>query len=293
MKNRLKIIKKCAALLLLFAILIANRYNLFDSLFSYFGLDGNVDYNYVSFLDVGQADCSLIHSDGKFVLIDSGGNFDDGIKVLRALRQRNVRKIDYIIISHDHTDHAGGIDEILSNLSVGAIVCSETAFDDSESEFENDVLEVSNKYKTPIVTAKSGDSIVVEDAKIDFIWFDKNAAENDDSLVCLLTMDNTRFLFSGDITSKTERKMLDNNVDVSCDVLKAAHHGSKSGSCNEFLAAAQPTYCVVSCGEDNQYGFPSADFLKRIKQHDIQLYVTADDGHITFNTTNNNISLKK
>ncbi len=281
------------ALIIIIAAISADGLGLFDIAYAKLGLDGKCDYDYVKFLDVGQGDCTLIHSNGKYVLVDSGCNFDDGIAVVKKLKSYNVRQIDYIIVSHDHSDHAGGIYKILSDFSVGAVVCSNGAFRDTDETLTQNVLSVADERVVPIITANAGDSLVLESAAFDFLWLNESKDENDSSLVFKLTLGGKSFFFGGDISAAVEKRILKACIDVSCDVLKASHHGSSTGNSEEFLDALKPAYCVVSCGVDNIYGFPSAKFLERTKERNISVFVTATHGDITFNTDENTFWTKK
>ncbi len=294
MNYRIKIIiiTVCLAICAVFGVIIDETYG-FEQLYKDFALSNKYDYNFVKFIDVGQGDCALIHSDDKFILIDAGINNDDGIKLSGKLREYDVHKIECIIVSHDDDDHAGGIYKILNDFDVKAIVCGDNSFK-GDSLNTNNVLEAALKTGTDILTAEVGDSLSFGDAQFKFLWLDRETESNNNaSLVTRLTMDGKVFLFGGDINAAVEKRIIESGVSVKCDVLKAAHHGSGYSSCDEFLDKAKPSYCVVSCSSDNQYGFPSESFLNRIHSRDIKLYVTAQVGDITFNTTDMEVYLKK
>jgi len=272
---------------------VAYCFDAFDDVFAWFGISNKSPYSYVEFLYVGQGDATLVHSNDNYILIDTGCNLDDGIGIVEQLRERNVKKLECIIISHDDDDHAGGLYNILENFQVGAIVCSEYSFLDEEATVYN-AVRLAEVKKVEIVNAKAGDRLFFGDAEFNFIWIDKKSDSNNDrSLVVRLNMGGYVFLFSGDISQAVEERMLAYGIDVSCDVLKVAHHGSKNSSSDKFLDAAKPKYCVVSCDDDNSYGFPSEQFLSRAHQRNIKVYVTYRDGSIVFNTTENTVLAKK
>ncbi len=265
----------------------------YDTVFKWFGISNKCSYNYVKFIDVGQGDCTLIHTDDRYILIDTGNNVDDGIALANKLKEYNVKKIECVIISHDGTDHAGGLYKILSDFEVGAIVCNQYAFADENAAIYR-AVELAEEKGVKIVNAESGDKLYFGAAEFNFIWNDYKAdSNNSTSLVTRLYLDGRIFLFCGDISQSVEKRMIDSGIDVKCDVLKAAHHGSAYSSSELFLDIAKPKYCVVSCSIDNNFGFPAEPFLSRISERDIKLYVTYRDGDITFNTSDSTVFTKK
>ncbi len=289
-KRRRNLLKLLIVLFLLCVSVILEHTGCYEKLFSFFRLSNTNTSDYVVFLDVGQADCTLIHNDGKYVLLDAGGNSDDGFAVLCKLRSYGVKRLECIILSHSHSDHAGGLYTIINNFDVGSIICQENAFNDDTMLSEN-MLTAAHQNGTDIVTAVVGDSIEFGSAEFEFIWLDDNNESNDRSLVTMVNCNGRRFMFGGDITSAVERRMLKAGVNVDCDVLKASHHGSKGSNCKEFLNAATPSCCVVCCGEDNRYGFPNEEFLQRMDQLDIRVFTTAQCGDVMFYTDKDKIEL--
>ncbi len=264
-----------------------------DDFAAYFGVSDKCPYNYVRFIDVGQGDCTLIHSNDKYVLIDAGCNDDNGLRLSEKLRDYDVKRIDCIIVSHDDDDHAGGVYKIIEDFDVEAVVCSKYSFIDKESNMYK-VLDIAERRNTEILNAKAGDKLFFGDAEFKFLWIDEQTqSDNNRSLVTRVTLDGKIFFFGGDINSTVEKRMIESGIDVKCDILKAAHHGSAWSTSEEFLDKARPTYCVVSCSDDNLYGFPSETFLSRIHDRDIILYATYLDGDITFNTSDIKIYTKK
>ncbi len=265
----------------------------FDKLYEFFGISNKYPYNFVRFIDVGQGDCALIHSNGKYVLIDAGCNNDNGIALSTKLRDYNVKSIECIIVTHDDDDHAGGVYKVLEDFDVKAIVCSKYSYTDKE-EIVYKAIDLAEQKGTAVLSVDSGDKLFFGDAEFKFLWIDeKSSSGNNRSVVTRVSMDGKVFFFSGDINSSVEERMLEAGIDVKCDILKAAHHGSAWSSSEEFLDKARPTYCVVSCSKDNMYGFPSEPFLSRISERDIILYKTYESGDITFNTTDLTVYTKK
>lgn len=289
--SKSSVIAILVALSVLFATVIYS-FDLYDELYDAFDLDPDAEENFVVFLDVGQADCTLVHSDGEYILIDTGANRDEGNKVKQKLLSYGVRKIKSIILSHDHTDHAGGLYSIISEFSVGSIICPNGALR-GDDDFTKDILKIAESKKVPLVSAVVGDNIKLKSGNIEFLWLDERIKENDSCLVLTLTVNGKKFLFGGDISKGVEKRIVEAGKDVKCDVLKASHHGSKNSNSELFLKKANPQYCVVMCAKDNIYDLPSGEFLNRIDDLDIKLYSTAEHSDVYFDLTNNKIKTKK
>ncbi len=284
---------KILGIALVFLVAVSLHYfGLYDALYDALELKTGADENFVAFLSVGQADCTLVHANGEYILIDTGANRDDGILITKKLLSYGVRKIRAIILSHDHTDHAGGLHGILSEFEVGGIICPNGALR-GDDEFTKDILSVAESTETELISAVVGDSVNFSDAKFDFLWLDERIDENDSCLVLMLTLNGKRFFFGGDISKFVEKRMITDGVNVECDVMKASHHGSKSSNSELFLDAAKPEYCVAMCGENNFYKFPTEEFKERINSRKIKLFVTAEHGDVVFDLTNGKISTKK
>ncbi|MBR3594483.1 MAG: MBL fold metallo-hydrolase [Clostridia bacterium] len=265
----------------------------YDDIANYFGINSSSRYNFVRFIDVGQGDCTLIHSDGKYVLIDAGAADNDGTRLAETLHELNVTEIECVIISHDDDDHTGGLRRILNEFDVEAVVSSKYSFID-DTKAINDIISAAKSSDTKMLVAEAGDRLFFGGAEFKFLWIDRETESNNErSLVTGLYLDGWTFFFGGDISETVEKRILESEVDVRCDVLKAAHHGSAYSTSEEFLDKAKPKYCVVSCSDTNSYGFPAEKFLSRISDRDIKLYATYRDGDIIFNTTKTEVYVKK
>ncbi len=249
------------------------------------------DYDYVRFLDVGQADCTLIKSGDKYALIDAGNLVDDGFNLEKKLLSYGVKRIEFILISHLHSDHAGGIGRIISNFDVDSIYYPSVC--DMDDDIYKEAKRIANDKIINIYHLNKGDKIHMDDSLFEVIWLDDYAYENDSSLVLSLKSNGMSFYFGGDVSTTVERKMLKADVLQDFDVIKASHHGSKTSNCGEFLDAVSPEYCIAFCGIDNAYNFPSDEFLERINSRDINMFTTAQNGDITFNTEKREILLQK
>lgn len=233
----------------------------------------------VYFIDVGQGDSTFIVTPhNKTILIDGGGslnkNFDVGEKTLVPyILDRGYTKIDYIFVSHFDFDHVGGILSILEELKVGKIIIGKQ-FENSEN-YEK-MIKIARKKKIEIIQVDKENDIVIDEVKFNIIWPDKENiikenSLNNNSLVMKMIYKNFSMLFTGDIEEIAERKIIDiykDNSDIlKSDVLKTAHHGSKTSSINEFLKLVKPKIALIGVGKTNTFGHPNIEVLERLERN--------------------------
>lgn len=245
----------------------------------------------VHFIDVGQGDCIFAQMPGgKTMLIDAGSK-GDGENIVDYITSIGVKKIDYVIGTHPHEDHIGGLANVILNFEIGEIYMPRAYA--NTRVFEDLLAEIDTRgYK--ISTAAAGESLFgYESVKAEF-FAPKAESEygdlNNYSAVIKLTFDDISFLFTGDAEDISEEEMLSGSKKMKTDVLKVGHHGSESSTCVEFLEAVSPEYAVISCGIDNKYGHPSEETLEKLES--VQLYRTDLDGTIIFITDGKNISVE-
>ncbi len=241
----------------------------------------------VYFIDVGQADSILIKNEEHSMLIDAGNN-EDGVKLVNYLNELNVNNLDYVIATHAHEDHIGGMDDIINNFDVDKffmpdVLTTTKTFEDVLDALENNDM----TYNT--FEENQEFSFGNANVKILYVGNDKNDL-NDTSIVMKITYYNNSFLFTGDISSKVEKKIL--NKDLKSDVLKVAHHGSDYSSTDEFLDLVDPKYAVISVGKNNIYKHPAESTLLKLNDRNIKIYRTDTSGTIIMNSDGNNITIK-
>ena len=230
----------------------------------------------VSFIDVGQGDSCLIQtSSNKVVLIDGGGleNYDIGENVLLPyLLNKRIWKIDYIIISHFDFDHVGGLLTVLNEIRVDNVIISKQV---EESSNLKKFKEIVKDKQIKVWVVGKGDRVRIDnEIYFDILWpnnthlVSENGLNNN-SIVCKLNYRDFSMLFTGDIEEKAERQMLseykDNLEIFNSTVLKVAHHGSKSSSTSEFLEVVKPNISLIGVGEDNKFGHPNDEVIKRLE----------------------------
>ncbi len=235
----------------------------------------------VHFIDVGQADCALVSCGGQNLLID-GGNAGDSSLIYSYLEKYNVTVLDYVIATHPHEDHIGGIPGALSYAQAKTVYCST---DESDNTYFRKLKSKLDEQGLEITVPKAGDSFDLGGASVKFLGpVEYTDDENNNSLVCKVQLGSVSFLFTGDAESPAEKKMLEYGEDLSATVLKVGHHGSEASSCYRFLREVDPDYAVISCEKNNQYGHPSDALLSRLRDSETAICRTDLNGTIIFVT---------
>lgn len=260
--NRMEMkIKKFIFCYLLITVLITTiRFNIDDSI-------------EVDFIDVGQGDSILIHTKTSNYLIDTGGSFNEDFDIgknitMPYLLKNGFNRLDGIIITHFDADHCKGLDAVVENIRVKSIFASYIPED--------------NRYKLNII-ADNNKIVLDKNTILDIIWpkdsmdIDHLSA-NDKSLVMILSYFNHEILFTGDIEKEVENLLLDSLYPV--DILKVAHHGSKTSSTEDFINKIRPKYSIISVGRNNFYNHPNLEVVERLSDSDSIIYRTDEMGQI-------------
>lgn len=229
---------------------------------------------FLHFIDVGQGDSALLEfPDGQRMLIDAG----EDERALDYLRARQTSQIDYLIATHPHSDHIGGMAEVIDALPVGEIYMPRTGH---TTKTYQHLLETIDSHGLSITEAKAGVRIEGGTFTAEFLSpVSRSGDLNNDSAVLKLTYGSNIFLFMGDAEQRAEQAI---SAPVKSDLLKVGHHGSDTSTSSSFLEKVSPTYAVISCGAGNQYGHPSSAVLDRLEAAGVRTFRTDLSGTIRF-----------
>ena len=247
----------------------------------------------VHFIDVGQGDSMLIQfPDGQVSLID-GGTRKAEEKVVKYLNRLGIEKIDYLIATHPHEDHIGGLPGVIRNFEIGKIYMPNRSA--TTNIFEELLTEI--KEKDLKITIADGADTIIDKNNIKFEILGPNRDDysntNDYSIVIKLDYKDNSFLFTGDMEKPAEDDLLDIGYDLKSDVLKVGHHGGRTSSSQEFLESVAPDYSIISLEKDNSYGHPHSETLNRLKKIGTNILRTDELGDIVFASDGENLTINE
>lgn len=238
----------------------------------------------VHVIDVGQADSILVIADGEAMLIDAAES-KNGEDILAYLAEQNVKDLKYAVATHMHADHIGGFPKVLGGIKVGTVL--EPVYADSlvpTSKTYERYLDAIEANGAKLHAADAWETFALGNAKITVLGPVSEEADdlNNTSLVLRVDYGDTSCIFTGDMEKPEEEQILAGNMKLNVDFLKVGHHGAKTSSSEEFLAAVTPEYAAISCGLDNDYGHPTPEALERLRVHTDNILITSEVGSIVF-----------
>ena len=249
----------------------------------------------INFIDVGQGDSCLIRYKGTNIMIDSGGSlsknkdgksYDIGENVLNNyLLNRGITRLDYIMVSHFDEDHSQGFVFLLKNMKVKSVIISEQY---KTSSIYEQFKQICKKQNIQIIYVRSGDEIRIKDLAFKILHPKSKENQisenplNNNAIVCMVKYKNRRILFTGDIEKVAENEMVKEYTNgLKADILKVGHHGSKTSTTKEFLDFINPSVALIGVGQNNKFGHPNEDVIKRLEEKNIQIYRTDEMGEIS------------
>ncbi len=239
----------------------------------------------VHFIDVGQADAELIICDGEAMLID-GGNADDSNLMYSYLKNEGIDHLKYVICTHPHEDHIGGLPGALRFAKTDEAYSLVTSYSSNLfSKFKNAL----DKQGVELQTLIAGDKLSLGAADITVLGPVRDTDDPKYSIVLRLVYGDTSFLFTGDAEADEEHDILLSGEEIASDVLKVGHHGSSSSTTRDFLDEVNPDIAVISCEINNPYGHPHKETLAALNKRGINVYRTDESGSIILISDGKNI----
>ena len=245
-------------------------------------------------VDVGNADCIVLRQGDETMLIDAGEAEDVGV-IEKHFLEKSIGKLKYVLITHAHDDHIGGMRKIIEDIPVETFLMEDLPEEKIPStrvyEHLLETLDEKNIHVEPL-EAKTKVKLELGKATVElFTDVTDSDEQNEQSVVAYVTFGKNRFLLMGDAGKESERYILQNNLVGKADVLKLGHHGSNSASCQDFLDAVSPRYAAVTCGLHNRYGHPSDKTLERVKRCGTEILRCDKVGTIIFTSDGKNIQV--
>ena len=234
----------------------------------------------IYYLNVGQADCTLVINNGQTMLID-GGNEADSPLIIKYIKRLGISKIDYIIATHPDSDHIAGLDKIILAFDIGCVYMPIT----NKSNKEMNELYNAIEDKTVIHPTES-DYFYLGNSKCTILnsGDTSKVSDNNSSIVLQLDYGETNCLFMGDAESEVEENVTWNDIDI----LKVSHHGSKDATSLTFLEKIKPEYSIISVGKDNSHNHPSKETLSNLNAVNSTIYRTDENGTIILTSDGTN-----
>ncbi len=272
----------------------------------------------IDFLDVGQGDSALITMPtGETLLVDGGGRanfnklyvqreneeaelFEPDVQnigetvVSNFLWEKGYDRVDYLMPSHADTDHIQGLTDVARNFSIGGVILARMPLDNPDFIALSEVI---HKKNIPITLVSKGDTINFGEVKIEILSPEKSGNletswSNNQSIVLRITFGDTSFLLTGDIEKEAEKELLQNPEILKSDVIKVAHHGSKSSSTQDFINAVKPKIAVIPVGKRSQFGHPHEEVVERWENSGAKIMSTGENGTITVLSDGKNLEIK-
>lgn len=242
----------------------------------------------VHFIDVGQGDSVLVESNGEYMLVDAGEE-NMGDVVVDYLNKLGVEYIKYIVATHPHSDHIGGMDDVINNFKVENIIMPDVTT--NTRSFEN-MLDAVENNNVNAIKSEAGNRFTLGNFECNILGpLTISEDMNNNSVVIKLVCGDDKILLTGDCSKNEEYEILDSGADLSADLLKTGHHGSSTSNTEKFIKSVNPSAAVISCGKNNDYGHPHKDVVTLFNKLGIEMYRTDELGTVVAECKENGIEI--
>lgn len=234
----------------------------------------------VHVLNVGKADCILVNSGDRWMLVDAGLNETEDV-VLEYLRQQGVERLDCAVGTHPDKDHIGGLDAVMNAVPTGALMIPPLELD---SKPYRNMIKAAEEQGVTVQSVTAGASWKLGETTVKALAPGPTAlaakGENESSIVLMLEHGGFRMLLMADAQTVSENEMIDQRMDLKADVIKIGHHGSDKATGTALLQAVAPQDAIISTGEKEGETLPHPRLLARLQQFKVEIYRTDVDGTI-------------
>ncbi len=233
----------------------------------------------VHILDVGQADSIIVISGEEVMLVDAG-EADTADYVARYIQSLGINTFDKVVATHPHTDHIGGMTQILRKYETDEIIMPYAI---SETRTYERLLDAVAELNLKVTEPTPGDVIPFGEGELLMLSPDPMIQWeelNNESISFIMSVAGVRMLFTGDMERESELAVLDMGFDIDCDLMKVAHHGSKSSSCNDFLDAVTPSHAFITCEVNSKNNLPAESVIEKYEERGCKVYRTDTSGNI-------------
>ena len=289
--KRLRVVLCVLAVVVCLCVALAHRW---EEIYRAAGLTNEATAGELSVyvLDAGNADCTVVTLGEETLLIDAGlPSFSDDL--CDFLERKHIEDLDYVIATHMHNDHIGGMAEVIETVPVEEFLISPFPGGKapSTSAYRRLMAALSEQDLTPTVVT-AGEKFFFGSATIEVLSpSDTSGDTNNQSVVCRLIYGEDRFIFMGDAEEPVEETLLSKNASLRADFLKVGHHGSRTATTRAFLEAVMPQVAVIPCKEGNSYGHPHSEVLRLLHEKKISVYRSDLHGNITVISNGNGLSV--
>jgi len=267
---------------ILFSVGDGKNFPNWDDVYRLFDIAPSLEENdFIRFIDVEQGDGILIVSQGKTALIDTGPE-SSAQELVKNLHSYGVIQIDLLIFTHFDLDHVGGAKKIVDNFPVGNLIMPNIIDQPEGADHAVYAASTISENKGNVYTAMQGMAVNIGNFEITILaYFPDMEEENDRSVILMAKNGDFKFLLMGDAEAKAEKRLLSENLNLDCDVLKVGHHGSSTSTTPELVDACSPETAVISCGFDNYYLHPHDETIGTLEKRHIEFYRTDMYGDVT------------
>ena len=244
----------------------------------------------VHMIDVGQADCFLLVQDGMTAMVDCGTR-STGKDAVKYLNNLGITKLDYVIGTHPHDDHMGGMYDVITNFEIGKVIIPDSRDGDITANWYMKLMNELNTGDYEVYYAQEGDIFNLEDAVMQVLAAETDVSNtNNYSIVLKVSFGQMDMIMTGDAETEIEEKILESGANIDAEILKAGHHGSDTSNSEEFVDAISPDYVLISAGVGNKYKHPIKEVMERFEERNIEVYRTDESGSVVITITTDSVS---